>query len=173
MVPAPNERTGDLFELAVEAAPSGMVLIGRDGRITMVNRQAVVLFGHTRDEMVGQPIEMLIPERFRAQHPTQRDQFFQAPQFRAMGGQRELFGLRKDGTEVPIEVGLSPIESFAGTFALASIVDISIRRQAEGDRAQLAAIVESSDDAILSLSLDGIILSWNRGAVRVFGYGAD
>ena len=173
MVPAPNERTGDLFELAVEAAPSAMVLIGRDGRITMVNRQAVVLFGHTRDEMVGQPIEMLIPERFRAQHPTQRDQFFQAPQFRAMGGQRELFGLRKDGTEVPIEVGLSPIESFAGTFALASIVDISIRRQAEGDRAQLAAIVESSDDAILSLSLDGIILSWNRGAVRVFGYGAD
>ena len=173
MGPAANERTGDLFELAVEAAPNAMVLIGRDGRISMVNRQAMVLFGYTREELVGQPVERLIPERFRARHPTQRDQFFQAPQFRAMGGQRELFGLRKDGTEMPIEVGLSPIESVAGTFALASIVDISIRRQAEGDRAQLAAIVESSDDAILSLSLDGTILSWNRGAVRVFGYEVD
>ncbi|MFN9372905.1 MAG: PAS domain S-box protein [Planctomycetaceae bacterium] len=173
MGPAPNERTGDLFELAVEAAPNAMVLIGRNGRISMVNRQAMVLFGYTREELVGQPIELLIPERFRAQHPTQRDQFFQAPQFRAMGGQRELFGLRKDGTEMPIEVGLSPIESAAGSFALASIVDISIRRQAEGARAQLAAIVESSDDAILSLSLDGTILSWNQGAVRVFGYEVD
>jgi PAS domain S-box-containing protein len=173
MGPAPSERTGDLFELAVEAAPNAMVLIGRDGRISMVNQQAVALFGHTRDELVGQPIELLIPERFRTQHPAQREQFFQAPQFRAMGGQRELFGLRKDGTEVPIEVGLSPIDAAAGRFALASIVDITIRRQAEGARAQLAAIVESSDDAILSLSLEGTILSWNSGAMRVFGYEAD
>ena len=127
------------FRLAVEAAPSGMLMMNADGRIMLVNAHAEKLFGYSRDEMVGQKIEFLVPERFRKSHPEYRESYRVRPSARPMGAGRDLFALHKDGTEVPVEIGLSPIETPEGVLALAAIVDISGRKQAEAHRELLVA----------------------------------
>ncbi|HET9956308.1 MAG TPA: PAS domain S-box protein, partial [Polyangiaceae bacterium] len=142
-------------------------------RITLVNREAEKLFGYARAELLGQPIELLVPEQMRDSHPKDVDTFLANPKKRAMGAGRELHGRRRDGTLVPVEIGLNPIETREGMFTLASVIDISERKRAEAAHERLAAIVESSDDAIISKSLDGVIQSWNAGAERIFGYTAD
>ncbi|HVZ52238.1 MAG TPA: PAS domain S-box protein [Pseudolabrys sp.] len=127
------------FRLAVEAAPSGMVMTDKDGRIVLVNAHSERLFGYPRAELIGQPIEMLVPERFRGQHPTFRSAYQKDPSARPMGAGRDLFALRKDGTEVPVEIGLSPIETTEGVMSLAAVVDISSRKRAEAQRELLLA----------------------------------
>ncbi len=122
------------FRLAVEAAPSGMVLVDGDGRIVLMNRQAETLFGYGRDELVGASVETLVPERFRKAHPGFRRHFGQAPTPRPMGGGRELCGVRSDGSEVPVEIGLSPFDTEEGPMVLAAIIDISERKAAEAQR---------------------------------------
>src|SRR5262249_30759610 len=102
-------RPEDLFQLAVEAAPHAMVLVDSDGRLVLANAQIEQLFGYSRQELLGQPVEILVPGRFRAAHPDKRDRFFAAPQTRWLGAGRELYGLRKDGVEVPIEIGLNAV----------------------------------------------------------------
>jgi two-component system, sensor histidine kinase PdtaS len=119
----------DVFRLALEAAPTGMLMIDRNGRITLVNAQIERLFGYDRTELIGRQLEQLVPERFRERHPDSRESFFGAPQTRAMGIGRELFGLRKDGSEVPVEIGLTPVHTREGDFVLSSIVDITERRR--------------------------------------------
>ncbi len=119
------------FRLVVEASPSAMLKIDRKRTISLVNRRAEELFGYTREELIGLSIELLIPERFRAHHPGHVAGFFADPKSRAMGSGRELYGLRKDGSEVPIEIGLNPIEMPEGLFTLASIIDITERKRAE------------------------------------------
>jgi PAS domain S-box-containing protein len=119
------------FRIAVEASPHGMVMVDPAGRITMVNRETERLFGYTREEMLGQPIEMLVPHQVRRQHSAERAAFVEHPQRRAMGVGRDLFGRRKDGSEIPVEIGLSPIQMDQATFVLASVVDISPRKRAE------------------------------------------
>jgi len=166
-------RSEDLLRVAVEAAPNAMVMVDRDGGIVLVNAQTERLFGHSREELLGQPVEILVPERFRTAHPEKRKGFFVAPQTRSMGAGRDLFGLRKDGLEVPIEIGLNPITTAGGTFALAAIIDITERRRAEEVSRNLAAVVESSDDAIISKDLNGFIRTWNKGAETIFGYTAE
>ena len=167
-----RKRAEERFRLVVEAAPNAMLVI--DGRrvITLVNRKTEDLFGYERRELIGQPIETLVPERSRAKHPGFLDGFFAAPRARAMGAGRELYGRRKDGTEIPIEIGLNPIDTPEGLCILAAIIDVSERRMAQAAHEHLAAIVESSDEAILSKSLDGLILTWNAGAELLFGYSA-
>ena len=130
------------FRQVVESAPNGMLMIDPQGTITMVNRQVESMFGYSRDEMLGQPVEMLIPERFRPNHPSHRAGYFSAPTSRAMGVGRELFGLRKDGTEFPVELGLNPIDTPNGQLALASIVDISLRKKTENALAKAAQDLE-------------------------------
>src|SRR3954453_11909113 len=93
------------FGLVVEAAPSGMVMVDQTGAIVMVNTQAERMFGYSRDELLGQPVEILVPPRYRGHHPGLREAFQRAPQARPMGAGRELFGLRKDGGEFPVEIG--------------------------------------------------------------------
>ena len=126
-----RRRAETRFRAVVESAPSGMVMIDRTGTITLVNREAERLFGYPREELLGQPIEHLVPERFRRGHPVFRTDFFANPQTRAMGAGRELYGLRKDGVEIPVEIGLNPIETDEGLFVLASVVDITARKRAE------------------------------------------
>ena len=113
---------------AVEAAPSGLLMIDGDGKIVLVNREVERLFGYTRDELLGKSIEVLVPDRFRRRHPGFRAVFADDPQTRPMGVGRDLFGLHKDGTEVPVEIALNPIETEEGPFTLSSIVDISARK---------------------------------------------
>jgi PAS domain S-box-containing protein len=127
------------FRLAVEAAPSGMVMSDADGRIVMVNAHAETLFGYDRDELVGERIELLVPERFKPGHPSYRETYAGDPQARPMGAGRDLFARRKDGTEVPVEIGLSPIETSDGIMTLAAVVDISGRKRAEAQRELLLA----------------------------------
>ncbi len=122
-----QERT----RLIVENSPSGLLMVDRDGRIGMVNRKFEQLFAYSRDEILGQTMECLLPERYRATHPGQRASFFSSPSARGMGSDMVLFARRKDGSEFPVEIGLNPVDSNEGTMVLASIVDVSERHAAE------------------------------------------
>lgn len=126
-VAASEER----FRLVVEASPSGLVMVDHAGRIVLVNAQMERLFGYARAELLGQPVELLLPERVRAAHAGHRAAFFAAPTGRAMGAGRDLFARRKDGGEFPVEIGLSPIQTEDGPAVLATIVDISTRKAVE------------------------------------------
>jgi PAS domain S-box-containing protein len=131
-----RKQAEDRFRLVVEASPNGIVLVNQEGRIELVNAGAEKLFGYGRDELIGQTVEILIPERFRAVHPTYRAKFLVEPRPRTMGVERELFARRKNGSEFPIEIGISPIQSKEGILVLAVIVDISARKQAEAEAQQ-------------------------------------
>ncbi|MGX9963488.1 PAS domain S-box protein [Roseomonas sp. F4] len=124
------------FRQVVEAAPNAMVMINAAGLIEMVNAQAERVFGYARDEMLGQPIEMLVPARYRGHHPGLRGVFFAAPRSRPMGAGRDLYGLRKDGREFPVEIGLNPIETEEGPMVLSAILDLSARVQLEAQLRQ-------------------------------------
>ena len=119
------------LRLTVEASPSAMIMVGRDGRIILVNSQTEKLFGYSREELLGQSVESLVPERYRAGHGALRTSFFHAPSARAMGSGRDLFGKHKNGSEIPIEIGLNPIHSDQGDAVLAAVIDITERKKAE------------------------------------------
>jgi PAS domain S-box-containing protein len=106
-----SKRAEERFRVAVEAAPNAMVMVNGEGHIVLVNSQTERLFAYSREELIGQSVELLVPERFRLQHPAHRADFSAAPQARPMGAGRDLYGRRKDGSEFPIEIGLNPIET--------------------------------------------------------------
>src|SRR5262245_39551709 len=167
-----RKQAEERFRLVVESGPTGLVMTDRAGRIVLVNEQTERLFGYGRDELLGRSVEVLVPDGYRACHPAHRAGFFAQPTRRPMGAGREVYGRRRDGSEFPVELGLAPIRTADGVLVLSVIVDIIERKRAEEARARLAAIVELSEDAILSMSLDGVVQTWNRAAEKMYGYSA-
>jgi PAS domain S-box-containing protein len=137
-----RKRAEERFRAAVEASPNAMIMVGKNGKIVFVNDQGEKLFGYAREDLVGHMIERLVPERFRGKHADYRNSFFSDPKSRPMGAGRDLYGLRKDGSEVPIEIGLNPIETGEGKFVLASIIDITQRKRMEAELIELNAELE-------------------------------
>jgi PAS domain S-box-containing protein len=127
------------FRLAVEAAPSGMVLSDQSGRIVLANAHAEHLFGYDHGELVGKPVEALVPKQFQIAHPAFRRDYKTQPTARPMGVGRDLTAQRKDGSEIPVEIGLSPIEAAEGLMVLTAVVDISERKRADLQRNLLLA----------------------------------
>jgi PAS domain S-box-containing protein len=141
----PSLSAEDRFARVVEASPTALVLAGQSGRIEMVNGQAERMFGYDRAELHGQPLEMLLPERFRDRHLGLRNGFFTAMSPRMMGEGRDLFGLRKDGTEFRLEIGLNPIDIDGEPMVLAGIIDVTARHQIELEKEQQRAELERSN----------------------------
>lgn len=157
----------DIFRKIVEASPNAIVLINKEGRIVLVNAQTEKLFGYSREELTGQHVELLIPERFRKNHSEYRDTFVERPSARPMGAGRDLYGLHKNGTEIPVEIGLSPFQSGTELFTLGSIIDITERKRAEH---MFRQVVESSPNAIILIDRQGKIKLINLQMEILFGY---
>jgi PAS domain S-box-containing protein len=167
-----SERRGieERFRQFVESAPDAIVISDADGNIVLVNARTEELFGYDRAEIVGAGVEILVPERFRDFHFRHRNDVFAELKVRSMGSGLDLRGRRKNGTLFPIEISLSPMETSGGRLVSSAIRDLSDRMAAEQARRHLATIVDTSGDAIIGLTPDGLITSWNRAAAEIFGY---
>src|SRR5271167_35719 len=156
----------------LETLPDATVAVNLEGTIVQVNSQTQELFGYTRDELIGQKVEMLVPDRYRGQHHYHREEFAQAPKTRRMGADLDLYGRRRNGSEFPVEISLSPVSTGRGGFVLSAIRDLSDRKKIAEElrranealhrrsaeqlgeyRSRLALIIDSSEDAILSKDL--------------------
>jgi len=174
----PAELAQSALENLFDVSPDAIFVTDTHGVIRGANPRAAELFGYTQAELLGQPIENLVPERFRARHPSHRENYNAHPRARQMGAAMNLFGLRKDGSELPVDIMLKPIQTPAGTAVLSFIRDVTEQRAAQEalrrNDQQLRSIVESVRDyAIYLLDPDGCVMTWNAGAERIKQYTAD
>ncbi len=156
-----EKRSQEIFD----AAPDAMVVINKDGTIVSVNSRAEKMFGYTREELLGETIETLVPERFRSKHRGHRVSYFAHPHMRPMGVGLDLLSLRKDGSEFPVEISLSPLESENGMLIIGVIRNITERKRAEEtlreSEARYRDLVETAQDAVFTVSPDGMFASLN------------
>ena len=170
----PVQGHGELFRRLLDAAPDAMVAVSEDGRIELVNRQTELLFGYEREEILGQPVEILLPKSMGRRHARHRARYWAEPRVRTMGFGLPLTGRRKDGAEFPVDVSLSPVEAPTGRLVVSAIRDITERKLAEGvlrrEPERIRQLVESSPDGVLIVDSDGRIQLVNAQAELLFGY---
>jgi PAS domain S-box-containing protein len=142
------------FRNLLESTPDAIVMVNVTGRIVLVNSQAEKVFGHPRAELIGQPVEMLLPARYRTAHLGHRGGYFSHPRTRTMGAGLELHGLRRNGEEFPVEISLSPLETEEGTMVMSAVRDITDRRKAEQ---KFRGLLESAPDAMIIVGREGRI----------------
>jgi PAS domain S-box-containing protein len=155
------------FRGLLEAAPDGMVIVDHEGTIIMVNAQMETLFGYNREEVIGRRVEMLVPARFKDVHPFHRGQYGKNPRLRPMGADLELYALRKDAIEFPVEISLSPMETEDDNLIIAAIRDITERKRAEE---KFRGLLESAPDAVVVVDQQGVIQFVNSQTEKLFGY---
>ncbi len=173
-----SEHAHALFEKLFLASPDAIIVTTIDGHISAASPATERLFGYSQKELIGNLVEILIPERFRGRHPQRRGAYAAAPIVRPMGTGLELYGLRKDGTEFPVDIMLSPVEAGGDHSVLTVVRDITERKQAETALRQseerFRLLVEGAIDyAIFMLDPEGRVATWNSGAERIKGYKAE
>jgi two-component system cell cycle sensor histidine kinase/response regulator CckA len=171
------------FRELLESTPDAMVIVNEAGEIVLINSQTEKLFGYDREDLLGHPVERLIPARFQDRHRDQRAAYFSDPRVRALGAGPELYAIRKDGQEFPVEISLSPLKTAEGVLVTAAIRDISERKRVEGQihklnlqlqaKDQLQLLLDSTAEAIYSIDADGACTLCNASCLRLLGYSRD
>src|SRR5664280_3457770 len=159
---------GKRFESLLEAVPDALVGMNQNGVIRFVNHQTESLFGFDRDALIGQPIETLLPDPLWRVYAQHRDDYFADPRTRSSGLELELSGRQQDGTEFPVNISLSHIDTGDVLLVVTAVRDVANRHQAVKAAQLITSIVEYSEDAIIGATLQGIITSWNPAAEKMY-----
>jgi protein-histidine pros-kinase len=163
-----------MFRKLFDFAPDAIIIVNSEGLILQTNTQAEKIFGYSGKELIGKSVDILIPERFRKSHDEHLKSFIAEPRIRLMGSELELYGLRKDGTEFPVDIALGYIETESGIIVLSTVRDITEHKRMEEalriSEAKYRSIFENASEGIFQTSIDGRILAANPACVRILGY---